>query len=192
MHPPFIGDLSIEDADVLAHYAHSSDRVLEFGAGGSTQIFAQLCREVVTVETAPVWVERTRKRLEDMGLRDRVEFRAYPGIPVDAKLGDGKQYPLIFVDGVDHLRREFAITAWPLLEVDGVMIFHDTRRFADFQNAAWVAQLFHNEIASILVNQRNGNGRSSNCTVIRKKQHEPYVNWNLTEGKPLEAYGNGG
>ena len=37
----FVGDLSIQDAKVLLDYASKAQRILEFGVGGSTQIFAQ-------------------------------------------------------------------------------------------------------------------------------------------------------
>tara|TARA_R110000868_G_scaffold19150_5_gene82794 strand:+ start:5624 stop:5863 length:240 start_codon:yes stop_codon:yes gene_type:complete len=64
------------------------------------------------------------------------------------------------------------------------MVFHDTRRFADFQNAAWVAQLFYTEVKTIEVNAND-----SNLTLIYKRKPLTYVNWNETEGKPRWAYG---
>jgi hypothetical protein len=98
------------------------------------------------------------------------------------------KFDLIFVDGVDNLRRDFAIKTWSALKDDGVMIFHDTRRAQDFQNAAWVAQLFFNELEWIDVNARASDFNSSNMTVLCKKPYEPYVNWNNAEDKPLWAY----
>ncbi|CAB4145697.1 AdoMet_MTases domain containing protein [uncultured Caudovirales phage] len=174
----FIGDLSIQDALILAEFAKKSDYILEFGSGGSTQIFAQcLPKIVISVETSPKWIEITQKRLKMIDNISKVQFTTYDNYPI-------QKYDLIFVDGVDELRRDFAIKTWELLTVDGFMIFHDTRRFADFQNATWIAQLFHNEINRMDINIRN-----SNMTVIHKKIAQPYVNWNLSEDKPIWAYG---
>jgi len=180
----FIGDLSIEDADVIYNLGWHSENILEFGAGGSTQIFSQCNPNILySVETDPLWIAVTERRLQKVSGTKAVFFEDYRMIPP-------MNFDLIFVDGVDHLRREFAIEMWSRLNVNGVMIFHDTRRFIDFQNAAWVAQLFHNEISRIDVNAAATNGKSSNMTVIYKKEHEPYVNWNIEEGKPFHAYGD--
>lgn len=174
----FIGDLSIQDAKVLVKLGSQAKHILEFGAGGSTQIFAQ-CKPktLISVETDLHWVQLTEKRIKK--LSDITE-------PLFINYGRHPQQPfdLIFVDGVDNLRKEFAIDTWNLLTVGGVMVFHDTRRFIDFANAAWIAQLHFNEISKIEVNVDD-----SNMTVIYKKQYQPYENWNYTEGKPLWAYG---
>lgn len=178
----WIGDLSLEDADVLANYSKRSDNILEFGCGGSTQIISQCCsKSIISVETDTKWIAATQERINKIGATP-VQFLNYT-------TQFDKQFDLIFVDGVDSLRREFAIETWKYLNVGGVMLFHDTRRFQDFQNAAWVAQLYFNEIATIDVNAKASNDQSSNITVIHKKNYEPYVNWNYTEDKPIWAYG---
>lgn len=179
----FIGDLSLEDADVLAGHAQNSKSILEFGVGGSTQVMAQCGADHMRcVDTDQAWIEITAKRLTQLKNATPVMFTTYT-------TNFAEQYDLILVDGVDHLRREFAINTWQYLKSGGVMLFHDTRRFQDFQNAAWVAQLYFNEISSIDVNARASNGCSSNITVLHKKTLEPYVNWNHTENKPAWAYG---
>ena len=180
----FIGDLSLEDADILSLYGKRAKRILEFGCGGSTQIFSQ-CKpdRLVSIETNQEWIEVTKRRVQKLGGTEP-EFRPYDFIPLT------EQFDLIFVDGIDLLRRGFALGTWKTLSVGGAMIFHDTRRFQDFQNAAWVAQAYFNEVMTIMVNARARNNKSSNMTMILKKEHEPYVNWNYTEGKPLEAYGD--
>lgn len=181
----FIGDLSLQDADVLANYARQSNSILEFGTGGSTQIIAQCNPGInISIETDPEWIAVTQRRLTQLDATP-VEFYSYADLAIATQ---NKTFDLIFVDGVDYLRREFAINMWPLLNINGVMIFHDTRRFNDFQNAAWVAQLFFNEISSIDVNAIASNGKSSNMTILHKKVNEPYENWNHTEDKPLWAY----
>jgi precorrin-6B methylase 2 len=179
----FIGDLSLEDADLLAGYARRSKTILEFGAGGSTQIMSQCgAARILSVETSEHWIQLTQQRLEQIADRTLVEFSGY-------RTDFDEMFNLVFVDGVDHARRQFAIDTWRNLRAGGVMIFHDTRRFQDFQNAAWVAQLYYNEISRVDVNAPASNGRSSNSTVLHKKPHEPYVNWNETENKPAWAYG---
>lgn len=180
----FIGDLSLEDADVLAGYAQKSKTILEFGVGGSTQVMAQCGADHIRcVDTDPEWVKITADRLKQIDNPAPVMFSSYT-------TNFAEQYDLILVDGVDHLRRQFAIDTWQYLRTGGVMLFHDTRRFQDFQNAAWVAQLYFNEISSIDVNTQASNGCSSNITVLHKKTLEPYVNWNHTENKPAWAYGS--
>jgi len=187
----WIGDFSLQDADAFMRLALSRQRVLEFGAGGSTQILAQ-CKlnRIISVETDLQWITLTQQRLCELKDTTTVEFIPYEGIQdLLHPTGFSETFDFIFVDGVDHLRREFAINTWPLLDVGGIMVFHDTKRFQDFQNAAWVMQLFHNEIEHVDVNVRASDGKSSNLTVIYKKKNEPYENWNYTENKPLWAYG---
>ena len=175
----FVGDLSMEDANILARLGKKSKYILEFGVGGSTQIFSQCFPDrFVAVETDPNWIDLTAKRLEMIENRKNPKFVSYG-------LCEKDQYDLIFVDGVDHLRREFAINTWTWLQVGGIMVFHDTRRFADFQNAMWVAQLNFSEVSRVDVNAEN-----SNLTLIHKQKSLPYVNWNNTEDKPAWAYGN--
>lgn len=174
----FLGDLSIQDAKILVEYGSKSKKILEFGVGGSTQIFSQCKPELlVSVETSQYWIDITKTRLSKLTDIVSPVFVNYDEHPKD-------KYDLIFVDGVDDLRKEFAINTWELLNVNGVMIFHDTRRFADFSNATWVAQLHWNEITKIDVNFND-----SNMTIIHKKEHQPYVNWQEAENKPAWAYG---
>ena len=182
----FIGDLSLQDADVLVNYGKRSAKILEFGVGGSTQLLAQ-CKpeELFSVETDFAWVNLTRTRLDKIEDKKDPVFLNYDQI---ASITNVHKFDLIFVDGVDNLRRDFAIKTWASLKDDGVMIFHDTRRHQDFQNAAWVAQLYFNELEWIDVNCRASDFKSSNMTVLCKKPHEPYVNWNHAEDKPLWAY----
>jgi predicted O-methyltransferase YrrM len=174
----WVGDLSIEDAKILVEYSNGKD-VVEFGCGGSTLIFSQSsATKLVSVETDFRWTELTQKRLATLKNQTPVtffEYNSYNPEPTD----------VVFVDGIDSLRLDFAIKNWPFLRVGGVMIFHDTRRAYDFQNAAHLMQTYHNEVKNVYVNHNN-----SNMTIIQKKSIQPYVNWNLTEGKPFWAYGN--
>jgi predicted O-methyltransferase YrrM len=171
---------------VLCAYGKEAKTILEFGVGGSTQLFAQCKPELLCcVETDPAWVELTKTRLAKIADKTDPVFFLYG---ISPRIDQGDEFDLIFVDGVDHLRLEFAIKHWPCLAENGVMIFHDTRREQDFKNAAWVAQMFFNEIEHIEINTKASNGKNSNITVIHKKAYEPYVNWNYEEDKPLWAY----
>lgn len=179
----WIGDLSLEDADVLAGYARRSSQALEFGAGGSTQILAQCCKEsVVSVETSSHWVALTKKRLDKLPTQVPVTF-------VDYQTEFDRMFDLIFVDGVYHLRQGFAFDTWKNLRVGGVMLFHDTRRWWDVEYALDTAKKFSNQVKQIDINACASNGVSSNITVLHKKIEEPYVNWNELENKPIWAYG---
>jgi predicted O-methyltransferase YrrM len=192
MAKKFIGDLSREDAELLERYATNAHRVLEFGVGGSTQILAQSIPEggvLLAVETDPAWIATTKGRLAKLGVEGRVRFFAYEMWRARV-MNVSPSFDLVFDDGVDDLRRPFALEAWPLLEPGGHMIFHDTRRFGDFVNVAWVIQERFEEVEEVRVNERFGKA-ASNVTVVKKKAREPYVNWNLSEGKPLWMYGVG-
>ena len=173
----FTGDLSLNDAELLEQYSRCSSDILEFGVGGSTQIFAQTAKKPgLSLDTDPRWVEATAKRLSEMGVR--WTFKMFNDWTAKGS------YDLIFDDGHDHFRRKFAIESWPLLRVGGYMIFHDTRRAVDVGNVTSMINLYFNEIETVYFNQWH-----SNMTVVRKKTYEPYVNWHAVEGKPEWMYG---
>lgn len=184
----FVGDLSLQDADVLAKFARMSPSVLEFGVGGSTQIIAQCnCERITSVDTDLSWIYLTINRLKKINVSSHVEFCVYSDLDFVTK---DKKYSLIFVDGIDHLRYEFATKTWPRLEENGFMIFHDTRRAKDFNNVSLLANLHFNEISRVDINKSATDGQSSNMTVVYKKAKEEYINWNFQENKPLWAYGS--
>lgn len=175
----FIGDLSVQDAAVLEKHARAAKHILEFGAGGSTQIFSQCCPDtLVSVETSSFWIEVTTRRI--------TELRVPHTPPVWAAYGahPKRQYDLIFVDGIDAKRLEFALATWPLLSMSGVMLFHDTRRERDVRNVFATATANFNEVRTITLNMDE-----SNTSSITKGQPQPYVNWNNVEGLPMWRYG---
>lgn len=179
--------MSLQDADILASYGIRSKSILEFGCGGSTQIFAQCKPEkLISIETDPAWIDITKRRLMQVtGTPVTFIHTVQPFIEVPDMMFD-----LIFVDGIDPLRGQFAIETWKKLMPNGVMIFHDTRRHYDFHNVAFTAHMFLTEVSRIDVNVKASCGNSSNISIIHKKEDEPYVNWRLTEGKPMYAYGD--
>jgi precorrin-6B methylase 2 len=177
----FVGDLSIQDAKVLTSLGKRATHILEFGSGGSTQIFAQ-CNPVklVSVETDPAWIKRTKINLS---LISHDKWTKPEFLPYDLFKQEGV-FDLIFVDGVPDKRLDFAMKAWAVLDTGGHMIFHDTRHFNHFREAAWVVQSFFGEIRKVSMNEDD-----SNLTIIEKGPLLAYQNWNYTEGKPLWAYG---
>jgi hypothetical protein len=178
----YIGDLSSPDAAVLADAAHAASSILEFGVGGSTQIFAQSAPEhaqLVSLDTSHEWIVRTMAILEAMDLRDRVLFQRYGDWVVESELTPGgATFDLLFDDGIDTLRLDFANRAWPTLKVGGKLIFHDTRRPRDYMNVLQFAAVHYLEIGAI-----QANVNASNLTVITKQHVHAYENWNTSEGR---------
>ena len=183
----FIGDLSKQDVSVLKRCAKGK-KVLEFGCGGSTQIFSQIAGSVLSLETHKGWIKVTKEIIAELG-GESYEIRFLNHV-MDFKLTE--KYDVIFVDGEWGKRLEFAIKAWPYLKEDGVMLFHDTRRDKD-KNI--VSKFFISKIKENL--SLTFNYRNSNISVIKKgverKVNEnnydlPYENWNEVEGKEKWMY----
>ena len=171
----YIGDISEQDAVVLKELAEQSTSILEFGCGASTQVLAAYTKGyVVSIETAPAWIRKTKVHLERLGLLEVVAFRSYD----EFKESPTRPNDLVFNDGVLGLRREFAMLAWDHIKVDGIMCFHDTRTTPVVLDVAHLFSEKSAEIHSMIVNQDH-----SNITVIHKKSAEHYENWNLIEGK---------
>lgn len=168
----YVGDISKQDAVVLAALASSATNILEFGSGASTQVLAAYGKcPVLSVETSAVWIKRTRGNLERLGL-PAVQFTSY----ADWAGNPTGEYDLIFDDGVDGFRLEFAFAAWKLLKIDGIFAFHDTRRFQDVANVVELLRKHSPEIRSVIVNKDH-----SNITTFRKKEAEFYDDWNVSE-----------
>lgn len=181
----WVGDLSLQDAGVLAKYAEGKD-VLEFGVGGSTMIIAQSknVKSLISVDTEQWWIDITAKRMESIDQKITPTFLDYDNKPTEGL------FDLIFIDGADHLRFDFACKSWPLLKPFGLMMFHDTRRHGDFKNVTLVAEEFYQEILSINFNIEYNN-EPSNMSVIQKRNLLKYVDWSEVENKPLWSYGIG-
>lgn len=182
----YIGDISSADARLLAGYARGAARILEFGAGASTQVLAQSCPDeatVLSVETEPAWIERTRQNFARLSIQKRVEFLSWR----DWTQARATQAPfdLIFDDGKDNLRATFALQAFALLKVGGRLLLHDTRREQDLRNVVLVLKRHYLEIASVGVNEAG-----SNTTVITRKSPQPWVDWNREEGRARWEYGH--
>ena len=170
----------------MVRHAGAAGRILEFGSGASTQVLAQSCpgdATIVSVETDPAWIERTRGNLARLGITRAVRFVPYKDWT--RAIPDEQPFDLIFNDGVDKLRGRFAEETWPLLKVGGYLLFHDTRRPRDVKNALAIVGKFANEISSVTLNEAG-----SNITVVRRKPPEPWVDWNVVEGRERWEYGH--
>ena len=180
----YIGDISREDAQLLSRFAAGARRILEFGAGASTHVLAQTVpegAEIVTVETEKAWVERTRKNLKVLGITRDVQFVRYRGF---WRTVHGP-FELIFDDGIDRLRGDFAERAWPLLSVGGAFLFHDTRRRRDARTALRFVEHVFLEVGSVHLN-----AEGSNITVVRKQAPLQYADWNVVERRARWEYGH--
>jgi predicted O-methyltransferase YrrM len=171
----YIGDISKEDAALLTATVRDARRIFEFGVGASTQVMARAApvdADLISLETDPAWIARTRRNFAILGIARPVTFLPYDGWQAAVS----GEFDVVFDDGVDALRLPFAMAAWPLLRVGGVMMFHDTRRPGDMRNVLdLVASAF------LSVESVSCNAEHSNITVVRKKAPEPYVDWNLVE-----------
>lgn len=128
-----IGNIDVEDIHALAKLARGASRVLEFGTGGSTQIWAQFARygtPIETVDTERKWQDRTVDNLAKLGgYGGNVRYLQLENWKdVIREEDDGLPwFDLIFVDGLMEERERFATEAWPLLMPTGIMAFHDCR-----------------------------------------------------------------
>jgi predicted O-methyltransferase YrrM len=180
----YIGDISREDAQLLSRFAADALRMLEFGAGASTQVLAQSApesAEIVTVETDAAWIERTRRNLRLLGVTREVRFVPYRGFWREMQ----GPFDFIFDDGIDKRRGEFAERAWPLLAVGGAMLFHDTRRPDDARIALRHVERFFLEVESVQLN-----AEGSNITIVRKQMPLQYADWNVVERRARWEYGH--
>ena len=177
------GDLSLEDSDLLANYARRSKKILEFGSGGSTQIFSQLCKNVISVETSSSWVDIVKKRLYNISPDLLVTFKNYSDTIYEA-------FDLIFVDGITEKRLEFSLKHWHCLNYGGKILFHDTRK-PQHKDILKSFIIYHiEEIDVINFNERASNNKESNITSIKKRKKLKYVNWQEVENKPIWSYGS--
>jgi predicted O-methyltransferase YrrM len=179
---PYVGDISKADAELLRLLAESSTRIVEFGSGASTQVLAAYGRgTVLSVDTEPKWIERTRSNLYLLNLS--AEFASYEDfmhLPAPAAMD------LVFVDGLNELRLSFALHCWPALRVGGALCFHDTRRTepygkAELSDVQMVCAMIENnsrEIDSVMLNQSG-----SNITVLRKCEPVLLEDWAKLEGR---------
>jgi protein-L-isoaspartate O-methyltransferase len=138
-----VGELCAPDVQVLVNLARKSHRVLEFGAGGSTTLWAQFCppdAEITSVELKPDWHERVRGMLARLGVSRSV--RQIGLKDWQDEIPRGAWFDLIFIDhGGDRIAT--GEEAWPYLMPGGIMAFHDThwplgRQVLEFFSRRWL------------------------------------------------------
>lgn len=177
----YLGDLSKQDVQVLATEVLNAQSILEFGVGASTQIICQTRRNDLafySVETDPVWIGHSQRELKSLGVNPKYcEFILYSQWH-ETVASKNIQFDVIFVDGVDDKRLEFAKNAWDMLRVGGRMLFHDTRRSGDMAKFLQLVESKYLEVDVIKLNHR-----ASNISIVRKKISEPYIDWNVAEKK---------
>ena len=181
---PYIGDISKADAEVLKAFAIKSERILEFGCGASTQVLSKYSTSpIVSLDTSIEWVNKTIKNLKLLEIENIPLFPAWLG---NFYFDTSAKYDFIFNDGIDSLRKDFALKAWPILDVGGVMAFHDTRRWQDVKIVCNVLEQIYESVDNVIFNFRH-----SNITLVYKKEHEPYENWQIAENKEQWELGYG-
>ena len=174
----FIGDLSKQDVAVLIKYTQKASNILEFGVGGSTQLVCKnknKSAKFISVDTLQVWIDITLKNLQLLSIDPDVTFFLYDTWEQSI---EGMTFDLIFDDGFEDLRIDFALKAWRYLNVGGSLLIHDTRTIKCVRYVELMLDNYYLEIYLLLVNTNN-----SNITVINKKAIEPYSNWNIDENK---------
>lgn len=178
---PYIGDISKADALVLKKWAEASTSILEFGCGASTQVLSKYANhKIISLETDEVWIDKTKKNIKLLEIENEPEFHEYHSYQPT------KQFDFIFNDGVDKYRRDFCFLYWKYLEVGGVLALHDTRRWQDYKNVIDFINAKYNEISKIELNDAR-----SNISLIHKKKHQPYENWQEVEKKEQWEIGYG-
>lgn len=192
----WVGDLSLQDADLLAMYGKKSESVLEFGIGGSTMIFGQTCKNVLSIETEPDWIELMQTRLNSIDCQ-HVQLMPYSEYLPYLK-NSGITFDTIFVDCHTSRRAATIKHSWRFLKEGGSLLIHDTRKslkYKDIQHpyATIFPFLFEThfvDIRKIDICAEASDGERSNTTVITKGRIPDYVNWQTTENKPQWAYGS--
>lgn len=175
----YIGSLSKGDALILAECAYKASKVLEYGVGASTQIFAQHCSQgssITSLDTKQEWIETTKKVLIELDPPNKIEFGLVSNYLKNKK--PSNQFDLIYIDGYTPQRRGFAESTWDELKVGGVMVFHDTRRIGDQSVVASFIGEKYSEISNIIMNPSH-----SHMTIIHKTAKREYFDWNKTERK---------
>jgi predicted O-methyltransferase YrrM len=176
----YVGDLSGADADLLARLARDAERILEYGVGASTQIFAQAAARrtnILSLDTEDYWIDRTREILDELVPGHGVRLQRFERLTALDDLADGS-FDLVFDDGHEDLRLEFGLASWRLLRTGGKLVLHDTRRRGDVGNVLLLAARFFREIERIDLNP-GGSGLS----IFHKCARKPYIDWNKQEDR---------
>ena len=199
----FIGLLSDEDAELLERYASNALRILEFGMGGSTHIFAQCLSagaSLTSVETDARWIARVRADLARLGfagdrritLMDHDTWRGQRD-RAGRSTAPEAHFDLVFIDGAADLRRPFAMDAWCRIAPGGFLLVHDTRNLRvprDLDTVLHLARTNLYEVDELRLNEKWAD-RPSNLSALRRKTAQPWVDWTKASDKPQWRFGRG-
>lgn len=178
-----IGDLSSADRRYLAQEAGKHSRILEGGAGASTQILAHYSASgrIVSYDTDPKWIERVRDVLfPKLGVDGFCEFREY----TTEQIVEGR-YDFVFVDLEWRHRFSFATEAWYRLVPGGKLVFHDARRDKDMGLIYAFLKDNYREIDTLTICP----DATNMAEFTKRSQRCDYVNWHKTEGWTREQLG---
>ncbi len=195
----WVGDLSLQDADIIAYYSKQSTWALEHGSGGSTMIMSHFCN-VISFEHDDKWKHTVRKRL-DLISNKKITHVLNEQQFYNHLRNNHYQFDLMFVDGRVIDRRPFIDGYWNQLIDGGYLLIHDTRKIVSkhtFERHIHrtdlipndIINMFPNEIGEVYFNKKDSNGVASNITAIKKEVQPLYDNWQDKENKPSWAYGS--
>lgn len=179
---PYIGDISINDSRVLREMAETHNNILEFGCGASTQVLSSYSKhKILSVDTSQEWVDKTKNNIGLLEIENMPIFK----IHASSSIYEGV-YDFVFNDGVDSLRKDFALKIWGNIRIGGILAFHDTRRWQDAKTVCNVLEQIYESVDNVIFNYNH-----SNITLVYKKEKEPYDNWQITENKEQWQIGYG-
>lgn len=171
---PYIGDISKNDAEVLKEMAETHDNILEFGVGASTQVLSAYSKNsIIAVDTSVEWLEKTKRNIELLEIKNVPSFVFW-----EQGIMFTKFFDFVFDDCADEYRKDFALKIWPQVNIGGILAFHDTRRWQDARNVCHVLEQIYESVDRVIWNYNH-----SNITLVYKKEHEPYENWQETENR---------
>lgn len=179
----YIGDISKQDAEVLANFAVTSNKILEFGCGASTQVLGYYTEgSLISIDTERVWLEKTAAHLARLKI-DVGRVRLLPYDWFMSQETDSK-WDLVFDDGADHMRRQFALEIWPYIEPNGWLLMHDQRRRPDWDTTAHIISHYWTEIGTVHYNYLD-----SNITCIQKREKPAiWTNWQIDENIDMKKW----
>lgn len=171
----YIGSLSVQDAIILYELSQNKNKILEFGSGASTQIFAQQNTNnyICSIDTKKEWLNVTKDFIKNELLINKdIDFLEYKN-----KETIKEKFDLIYNDGFAPKRLDFALWSWNKLSSNkGLYLLHDGKRPGEINILCTLLNKYSNEISNIKVNPNK-----SNIICIEKKMPEPYQNWNEVE-----------
>ncbi len=114
----------------------SDKSVFEFGCGSSSLYWSRKAREVTSLEARQVWYDRIKADAPD---NLHLICRGVADNYVETIYESGQKYDIIVIDGM--LRYPSTIAALECLQPDGLIIFDNSDRAAEFRKYASAMQL---------------------------------------------------